>query len=411
MIAQIYNKLIKSVDIHISFIHPNISIDLSKYTILNQVYLMIYMKEDTMDFTFNEDQQLIQQTIQEFVSDNIEESADTVISGLAEMGFMGIFVPEDYSGAESDFTSYVLALEELAKHSGSTALRYAIQNTQVIYPILKYGSDALKEEWIPALASGTTVGAYAYSEAGEGEELYAIKSTAKKDGANYVINGIKTFVLNGDNAQSFLVYANTEDGLSTFVVSADAPGVSIGEAYTKMGLDEISAVTVTFTNVSVPKTNLVGTEGKGHIILKDVSAIHGIALASIANGLSAKGLDKSIEYGKSRIQFKQPIINFDAPREMVGQMVINLESTRLLTYKAAFLKDSETNYLENALVARAMALRLGEQNLRNTIQLHGGYGYTKDLGIEIMFRDVKGLQVLENFERPLVYTIADMIID
>ncbi|MBP7954468.1 MAG: acyl-CoA dehydrogenase family protein [Parabacteroides sp.] len=364
-----------------------------------------------MDFTFNEDQQLIQQTIQEFVADSIEESADTVLAGLAEMGFMGIFVPEDYSGAESDFTSYVLALEELAKHSGSTALRYAIQNTQVIYPILKYGSDALKEQCVPALASGEVIGAYAYSEAGEGEELYAIVATAKKDGANYIINGTKTFVLNGDNAQAFFVYANTEAGLSAFVVPADAQGVSVGEAYTKMGLDEVTAVAVTFTNVSVPEVNLVGAEGNGNTILKDVSATHGIALASIANGLGAKGIDKCIEYGKSRIQFKQPIINFDAPREMVGQMVINVESTRLLTYKAAVLKDSEANYIESALVARAAALRLGEQNLRNTIQVHGGYGYTRDLGIEIMFRDVKGLQVLENFERPLVHAIADMVID
>lgn len=364
-----------------------------------------------MDFKFTEDQELIQQTIKEFVADNIDESTDTVISGLAEMGFMGIFVPEQYSGAESDFTSYILALEELAKHSGSTALTYAIQNTQVIYPILKYGSQELKEKYIPSLASGELIGAYAYSEAGDDEEIYAIKSTAVLQDDSYVLNGKKTFVLNGSKANTLVVYANTEAGMSAFVVDSNLPGIEVSDAYIKMGLDEVPAVSVTLTNVSIPKTNLIGSDGEGIAILKDVSLTHGIALASIANGLSAKGLAKCLDYGQSRIQFKRPIISFDAPREMVGNMVVNIESTKLLTYKAAFLKDTNANYTENALVARASALRLGEQNLRNSIQLHGGYGYTRDLGVEVMFRDVKGIQVLENFERPLILAIADYVID
>lgn len=362
------------------------------------------MKEDTMDFIFTEDQQLIQQTIQEFVNENVEENTDTVLDGLAEMGFMGIFVPEQYQGAESDFTSYVLALEELAKHSGSTALRYAIQNTQVIYPLLQYADDSLKEKYLPALASGELIGAYAYSEAAE--ELYAVSATATPNGDAYVINGKKTFVLNGDKADIFITYANIGNELAAFIVDAKKAGVSLGQAYKKMGLDQVAAIDVTFDNVTA---ELISKDGKA--LAKDVSVIHGIALSSIANGLSVKGYSKCIEYGQSRVQFKKPIISFDAPREMVGQMIINVEGTKLLTYKAAITKDQGSNYEEIALIARAASMRLGEQNLRNSIQVHGGYGYTRDLGIEVMFRDMKGLQVLENFERPLVLAVADRVID
>lgn len=360
-----------------------------------------------MDFNLSDEQLLIQQSLREFITEQSEASVNEILQSMAEIDFMGISIDEEFGGAGGDFTSYVLALEEVAKASPSTALLYSIISTQVAYALNEFGSRILKEKYLTKLCQGEVIGAYAYSEQGVGEDLLTIDTTAKKEEFGYVLNGTKTFVLNGGNSDFYIVYAQTEEGLSAFVVEGDAYGLSFGRPYRKMGLDGLSAVTMTLKNVKVPNENILGISGKGDIILKQVSAVHSISLAAIAVAISQKALDMSLSYGKQRTQFKVPIITFEGLRVKVGEMSTNIEAARLLTYKAAVHKDEGKPYEEIANMAKYFAIKTGEDNVREAIQIHGGYGYTKDLGVESLYRDMKGLNVIESLTKPLVIMIAD----
>lgn len=361
-----------------------------------------------MDFALTEEQQLLQQAVREFIESQEDLSVPAVLGGLAELDLMGIFVPEEYAGAGCDFTSYTLAVEELAKVSGSVALGYAIHNAQAVNALLTFGSDAIKAKYLTELSKGEKIGAYAYEEAGVGDDLVLIDTAAEQQGNNYCLNGTKTFVLNGGVSDLYIVFAKTGETISAFVVEKDAQGVSFGEAYKKMGLDGLPAVTMTLENVVVPAENLVGQVGDGEAIAKTVRELFSISLAAMATGLSATGIAKCLAYGEQRVQFKQPIINFEAPREMLGQMIVNHDAARLLTYKAVILKDkNDDSYAETAAIARQFAVSTGEQNLHDTIQFHGGYGYIVDLGVEVLLRDVKGLAQIETLATPLVLEIAN----
>jgi len=364
-----------------------------------------------MDFALTEEQTLIQQTVKEFVQDQEKESVEKVFRGLAELDFMGIFVPEKYSGAECDFVSYTLAVEELAKVSASVALGYAIHSTQAAYALLKWGSDTLKEKYLIALSKGDKIGSYAYGETGESEDLLLLNTVAEKKEDGYCLNGKKTFVINGDIADLYIVFAKTEDKLSAFVVEKEMAGVSFGTPYTKMGLDGLTAATMCLDNVYVSAKNILGEEGCGEEIAQAVQELYSISLAAIAMGIAENAKIKCISYGKQRVQFKQPIISFDALREMIGNMAITIEAARLLTYKAAFEKDQNKAFGETARMARCFAVKTGETSCRNAIQFHGGYGYTKDLGVEVLLRDIKGLSVIETLKKPLVLAVADDEID
>jgi alkylation response protein AidB-like acyl-CoA dehydrogenase len=360
-----------------------------------------------MDFTLTEEQALIQQSIREFISEQSGATVNEVLKSLAEIDFMGIFIDEENGGAGGDFTSYVLALEEVAKVSPSAALAFAINSTQVSYALNQFGSRELKNKYLTKLAQGEVFGAYAYSEQGIGEDLLSIDTSYVKDENGFVINGTKTFVLNAGESDLYLVFANGEQGLSAFVVEAGYEGVSFGAPYKKMGLDGIPASTMTLENVKVSAENLLGQEGKAEVVERDVRDLHSISIAAIATAISQTGMDMGIAYGKERQQFKAPVITFEALREKVGVMVTNIEAARLLTYKAAACKDSGEPIAETAKMAKYFAVKTGEENVREVIQMHGGYGYTRDLGVERLFRDMKGLNVIESVAKPLVIAIAD----
>lgn len=360
-----------------------------------------------MDFKLTEEQSLIQQSVNEFIAEQADSSVHEILASLAEIDFMGVFLGEEVGGAGGDFTSYVLALEEIAKVSPSAALAYAINSTQVSYAIDQFGSAVLKENYLSKLNKGEQFGAYAYSEQRVGNDLLTIDTKAEKVGDSFIINGTKTFVLNGGESDIYIVYANTEEGLSAFVVDADAAGISFEKPYRKMGLDGISASTMVLDNVKVPAENLLGEAGNGKVIEKEVRNLHSISLAAIAVAISQKALEMSISYGKERTQFKTPVLNFDGLRVKIGDMTSNTEAARLLTYKAAACKDEGEDFAENATIARYFAIKSGEDNVREAIQIHGGYGYTKDLGVESLYRDMKGLNVIESLARPLVLQVAD----
>nr|WP_295970678.1 acyl-CoA dehydrogenase family protein [uncultured Bacillus sp.] len=359
-----------------------------------------------MDFQLSEEQSLIRQSIREFAQEFSNLSVKEILAALAEIDFLGMFVPEEAGGAGGDFMSYIVALEEMAKESASAALAFAVHSTQAVYSIHHWGSPAVKEKYLPALSKGEKIGSYAFSEGWIGKDMLSLETTAVKNKNGYVLNGTKTFVYNGGQSDLYIVFANTDNGVSAFAVEANAKGVSFENPYRKMGLDQLPVVTMNLQQVQVPVENLIGTEGSGMQIADDVSGLHNISLAAIAVGIAQTAMDKSIAYGKERYQFNRPIITFEALQEMLGEMVVNLDASRLLAYRAAVSKDSGEPFDKQAKIARYLAVKTGEETCNHAIQIHGGYGYSKDLGVEVLLRDMKGLEVFDIVRKPIVLSIA-----
>lgn len=359
-----------------------------------------------MDFQLSEEQALIQQSIKEFAQEFSNLSVQEALASLAEIDMLGMFVSEEEGGAGGDFLSYIVALEEVAKESASAALAFAVHCTQAMYAIQKYGSKAVKDQYLSSLCKGEKIASYAFSEGWAGKDMLALETTAVENDNGYVLNGTKTFVYNGGQSDVYLVFANTEKGVSAFVVEADAEGVSFENPYKKMGLDKLSVATMTLRNVQVSAEKLVGNEGAGLQMSEDVSGLQNISLAAIAVGIAQAAMEKSIAYGKERQQFNRPILSFEALQVMVGDMAANLDASRLLTYRAALTKDQGESFSEQAKIARYFAVKTGEETCTNAIQIHGGYGYSKDLGVEVLLRDIKGLEVFDFLRKPLVLAIA-----
>lgn len=358
-----------------------------------------------MILQLTQEQELIVQSIREFAQETQDEKDSyQVIKGLADMEFLGIFYPEEYSGAGTDFTSYILALEELAKTDASTALIYANQCSLVAYAIYNWGSPEQKSNYLPGLFSGELLGGMAFLD----KDLVAEPEfcTAEKDGDYYVINGEKSYVINGSKADVLVVFARTGEDLSAFIVEKEREGVACGPEWEKMGLDGVAVTNITFDNVKIAADNLLGEAGQGAKILKEALELNNIAMAAITVGIARQAKEASIAYSKERIQFKRPIAKLEAIQTMIGNMAANIEAARLLVYQAAALKDQNQPYGHLADLARYFADKMGETVCQDAVQIHGGYGYSIDLGIEKLFRDVKGISLFNHGVTPLCLKIA-----
>lgn len=359
-----------------------------------------------MNLQLSEEQELILQSIREFAQDASKEpDCYKVIKALADIDFLGIFYPAEYSGAGTDFTSYILATEELAKTCASTAFIYANQCSVLAYSIFQWGSAEQKQQYLPRLFSGELIGGFAFYEENPPDAETAA-CTARKDGDCYVLNGRKSYVINAGKGNLFVVFAHSGEELNAFIVEGRTAGIACGPALEKMGLAGVAMADLTLDNVRVPLHNLLGRAGQGQEILQGTFELHNIALAAIAAGISQEAMEKSIAYGKERVQFNRPIIKLEAIQTMIGHMATNIEAARLLTYQAARLKDAGRAYSKQAAMARFFAQQTGQEACLDAIQIHGGYGYSKDLGVEVLLRDSKGVSLFHNDETPLCLTIA-----
>ncbi|WP_332237157.1 acyl-CoA dehydrogenase family protein [Sporolactobacillus sp. KGMB 08714] len=360
-----------------------------------------------MNFNLSEEQSLIQESAREIAENLSDLSAVDALKNLAETDFLGLFFSEDAGGAGGDFLSYIVALQEIAKVSASVALAYAVHCTQACYAIAAFAGSDLKKKYLPALFSGEKTAAYALGEGWRGKDLLNIEARAVKADDEYIINGEKTFVYGGASADIYIVFAKTDRGLSAFIVNHDTGGVAVSENYEKMGMDQITLNTVTFKNVHIPDVNIIGNEESGDEIRQSVFNLHSISLASIACGILTTAIEKTVTYGKERVQFNRPILSFEAMSEKLGHMMIKAEAARLLTFKAAAQWDANDEaYVRSAYHARDFSMQSGEEICTAAIQMHGGYGYSKDLGVEALLRDIKGLSVFENLTKPMVLMAA-----
>lgn len=379
-----------------------------------------------MNFDLTEDQILIQESAKDFAQNEIVPSSvqrdkdsvfpSEIVKKLGELGFMGMMVSPEYGGAGLDAVSYVLAMIEISKVDASVGVIMSVNNSLVCFGLEKYGNDFIKEKYLTPLAKGSKLGAFALSEPEAGSDATKQKTTADKKGDFYVINGIKNWITNGTTADYFLVMATTNKelghkGISTFVVEKGTPGFEHGVKEDKLGIRSSDTSSLTFENCKIPLSNLVWEEGKGFNFAMNTLNGGRIGIASQAVGIAEASLEASIKYAKQRKAFGQTISNFQAIQFIIADMSVKVETAKLMTLKAAFLKDSGKPYYKEAAMAKLYASKVAVQNALDAIQIHGGYGYVREYLVERYLRDAKITEIYEGTSEIQKIVIARSLLE
>ncbi|MEO8446394.1 MAG: acyl-CoA dehydrogenase [bacterium] len=363
-----------------------------------------------MNFDLSEEQIAIRDAVRDFAQTEIAPSSVErdinaefpyeIIKKLGELGFMGMMVSPDWDGAGMDTISYVLAIEEISKVDASVGVIMSVNNSLVCYGLEKWGSDFIKDKYLRPLASGKQLGAFCLSEPEAGSDATQQRTTATKDGDDFLINGMKNWITNGVNADVYFVQAVTDKskgykGISTFVIEKNLPGIEIGKKEDKLGIRSSDTCSIGFTNVRVPKENLLGEEGIGFKIA--MSTLNGgrIGVAAQALGIAQASLEASVKYSKQRKAFDSTISNLQAIQFKIADMATNIEAARLLIYRAAINKDSNKPYIKEASMGKLLASQAAVNCALEAIQIHGGYGYVREYLVERYLRDSKITQIYE----------------
>jgi len=363
-----------------------------------------------MNFNLSSEQKLIKQTAANFALDEllkgaVERDMNKIwpaeqISKMAELGFMGMMVSEEWGGSGLDTISYCIAMEEISKVDASAGVIMSVNNSLVCYLLQKYGSDDIKDKYLTKLAKGEKLGAFSLSEPQSGSDASNMNTFAKLDGNHYILNGTKNWVTNGINCDYVLVFALTQKdvghkGISCFLVEKSFDGFDTGKPEEKLGIRSSDTCELYFDNVQIPKENLIGSEGDGFKIA--LSTLDGgrIGIASQALGIAQASLEASINYAKERIQFNKPIASNQGIQFKLADMAMEIEASRLLIYKAAQAKDAGENYSHIASMAKVFSSEVAMRASTQCVQIHGGYGYIKETGVERLMRDAKITQIYE----------------
>jgi len=363
-----------------------------------------------MLFRFTDEQLMIQSMVREFSRkviaptaaerDRTKEFPADNLKKMAELGLLGMMVPPEYGGEGADTISYVLALSEIAYSCAATAVVMSVHNSIVCESILRYGSEEQKSQYLPKLASGEMLGAFGLTEPEAGSDPVSQITTAVRDGDAYVINGTKRFTTTGKNSHLVIVTAKTDEsqrhkGISAFIVEKGTPGFKVGHTEDKMGLRASDTTDLNFDNCRVPAHHLLGHEGEGFKLA--MTALDGgrIGIAAQSIGVAQAALDASIKYAKQRSQFGQKISKFQGLRWMIADMATELEAARQLTMSAAAMKDQGTKYSRQASMAKLFASEMVNRLTAKAIQIHGGYGFTKDYEVERYYRDARVFTIYE----------------
>ena len=363
-----------------------------------------------MNFDFTEEHLLIQESAKDFAQSEIATSAvdrdinaefpGEIVKKMGELGFLGMMVAPDYGGAGLDTISYVLAMIEISKVDASCGVIMSVNNSLVCHGLEEYGSEHIKQKYLIPLAKGEKLGAFALSEPEAGSDATKQKTTADKQGDYYFLNGMKNWITNGVNADYFLVMATTDKaaghkGISTLLVEKGAPGFGHGKKEDKMGIRSSDTCSLTFENCKVPVENLVWDEGKGFNFAMNILNGGRIGIAAQAIGIAEAALDAAIKYSKERKAFGQTISNFQAIQFKISDMAVRVDAAKLLTLKAAALKDAGKKYFKEAAEAKLYSSKIAVQNALEAIQIHGGYGYVREYLVERYLRDAKITEIYE----------------
>ena len=363
-----------------------------------------------MNFDLKEEHKLIQQTAKDFAQNELlpgvldrDENKiwpkDAVLK-MGELGFMGMMVSPDFNGGGMDTISYVIAMEEIAKVDAAASVIMSVNNSLVCTLLEKYGDAFQKGKYLSKLSKGELLGAFSLSEPQSGSDASNMLTFAKKTNDGYILNGTKNWVTNGQNSDVVLVAALTEKnvghrGISCFIVEKSFKGFSVGKPEKKLGIKSSDTTELYFDNVEIPKENLIGNEGDGFKICLGTLDGGRIGIAAQALGIAQASLDASVKYSKERKQFDKPISSFQAVQFKLADMSIAIEAARLLTIKAAWLKDKKLNFSVQAAMAKLNASEVAMKASTECVQIYGGYGYMRDYGVERLMRDAKITQIYE----------------
>ncbi len=363
-----------------------------------------------MNFDLTEDQQILQKTVREFCAHEIaphsrrwdeeEKFPAEIVPKLAELGLMGMQLPEQYGGAGMKFSDYVVVIEELARVDGSVCLTVASHNSLCAGHIFLAGNEAQKQKYLPQLARGQTLGAWGLTEPGSGSDAAAARTTAVKQGDRWILNGTKTFITQGTVAGIYVILASTtpekkQKGLTAFVLEKGQKGFRTGKKIEKMGLRASDTAELILEDVEVPDENRLGEIDSGFMHTLRILEKGRIGIASMAVGLGRGAVEEAVRYAKQRVQFGKPIAQLQAIQLMLADAATQMDAARLLVRRAAWLQDQGKRTAMESSVAKLFAARVAMAACDMAIQVHGGYGYTREFPVERYLRDCKLTEIGE----------------
>jgi hypothetical protein len=364
-----------------------------------------------VDFELSEEQRMVQQSVREFVAGEVAPRAHEYdeqarfpheqLRGLAELGLLGMIIPEEWGGAGFDSVAYALALEEIARADASVCVIVGVTNSVCCYPILSFGTEEQKRKYLVPLARGETLGAFCLSEPQAGSDATNLRTRAIRDGDAYVINGTKSWVTSGGVAQTYIVMAVTDreagkNGVTAFIVEGDTPGLSVSGIEHKMGQRASQTAEMSFADVRVPAENVLGGEGNGLRVAFNSLDNGRIGIGALSTGIAQGALDEALKYAKERQAFGQAIAEFQAIQFKLANMATETDAARLLTLRAAALKDAGHKQAGfYAAMAKLYASETANRVCADAVQIHGGNGYSRDYPVERMYRDARVTTIYE----------------
>lgn len=364
----------------------------------------------TMDELYTEDQRMIRDAARAFATEMLAPNAaqwdhdahlpDAIVAQLGELGLLGMIVPQELGGSYTDYVAYALAMEEVAAGDAACATMMSVHNSVGCGPILGFGTPAQKDRWLADMAAGRVIGAFCLTEPHAGSEANNLRTRAELRDGQWVLNGSKQFVTNGQRAGVAIVFAMTDPeagkrGISAFLVPTDTPGFIVGKPEKKMGIRASDTCPITFENCAIPEENLLGNRGEGLKIA--LSNLEGgrIGIAAQALGIARAAFDKARRYAGERVQFGKPIAEHQAIQQKLADMAVQINAARLLVHHAAKLRTAGLPCLSEASQAKLFASEMAERVCSDAIQIHGGYGYLVDYEVERHYRDARITQIYE----------------
>ena len=378
-----------------------------------------------MDFELTEEQKMFQAMVRDFATNEVKPLAAkideegkcpaVIIKKAAGLGLFGITISEEYGGSGGDYLSMAIAAEELCRASASVGTVFLASLSLACYPIYKFGNEEQKRKYVTPIAKGEKLACFALTESGAGSDAGALETTAALQGDKYILNGTKIFITNGAEAEIAVVFATVDKslgnrGITAFIVEKGTPGFSVGKEENKLGIRGSSTTELVFENCQIPAANLLGEKGRGLRVALEAIDSSRVTVAAQALGIAQAALDDSLAYAKERQQFGQPIGNFQAIQWMLADMATHIDAARLLTYRAAWLKDHDMPFMKEAAMAKVYAAETSRMVTNNAMQIHGGYGYCKDYPVERYLRDAKITEIYEGTSEMQRMTIARTLI-
>ncbi|HSL83502.1 MAG TPA: acyl-CoA dehydrogenase [Thermoanaerobaculia bacterium] len=379
-----------------------------------------------MRVELSEDQKLLQETVRRFAEEVVRPRAKEIdetgefprafYDQAGELGLAGVSVPEEYGGAGMDVVSYCLVIEEISRVCATSGVILSVNNSLVCDPILQFGTEEQKREVLAPLASGRKLGCFALTEPGAGSDAAALRTTARRDGDDYVLDGNKVFITNGTHADVALVFATVDPakkhkGITAFLVDADGPGYSHGGHEVKLGVNASGTTELAFEGLRVPASRRLGEEGEGFKIAMATLDGGRIGIAAQAVGIAQGAFEEALAYAQEREQFGRPLADLQAIQFYLADMATELDAGRLLTWKAAWTKMSAKRYTLEAAQAKLYTSEMAQRVTTKALQIHGGYGYTKEYNVERFFRDARITEIYEGTSEIQKMVVADWVLN